>query len=136
MKLPQIQGIHKIRDARICRLWLEDNLGSEEIEATGQFNISSRQIRRILYKNREVLKLDREWEKQKRIHWLKRQIKDRGNSKKDSADLLEQLRKDIEGEKGIEFKQVINVGTNGKLTDEDRARQKDLLGKLGRYFQE
>ena len=33
----------------------------------------------------------------KRIHWLKRQIKLRGDTKKDSADLMAQLHDEIEG---------------------------------------
>jgi hypothetical protein len=45
--------------------------------------------------------IDKEWEKRKRIVLLKRQIASKPNSQKDMADLLEQLRREIEGDKPL-----------------------------------
>lgn len=132
MKLPQIVTQHKIRDARICRLWARDLMATDKIAE--MFNLSQRRIEQIVYANRDFVTLDKEFERSKRARWLKQQIKLRGDSKKDSADLLEQLRKETDGDRAIEFNQVIKVGSNGKLTDADRAREEALLGRLDKYF--
>ena len=96
MNLPkEIVTRNKIRDAKICRLWLDNQLTNKEIAE--RFGVSERLIGVIVYKNRACLKLDKEYEKQKRIKWLKRQIYKRGNTSKDSADLIDQLRNEIDG---------------------------------------
>jgi len=97
MKIPEIVTRHKIRDAKICDLFLDGELDTDQIG--GQVGISGRQVRRILYANRSVLKLDKEYEKIKRIIWLKKQIKKRGDTKQDSAALMDQLRVETEGNK-------------------------------------
>lgn len=108
MKIPQeIQTRNKIRDAKICDLFLEGELNTDEIG--GQFGITGRQVRRLLYRNRGVLKLDKDFEKLKRILWLKKQISKRGNTNKDAADLLDQLRVEIEGHK-VEHSGEIKTG--------------------------
>lgn len=104
MKIPkEIVTRHKIRDAKICRLWLYDNLTQEDI---GQiFDLTQQAICSILYKNRKLLTLDRNYEKQKRIHTLKRSIKNAKESQKDKADLIEQLRREIEGNEKLHIDQ-------------------------------
>lgn len=98
MNLPkEIVTRNKIRDAKICRLWLDNELTNKQIAE--RFGVSERLIGVIVYKNRACLKLDKEFEKQKRIRWLKQQIKRRGRTSKDSADLLDQLRIEVEGNK-------------------------------------
>ena len=86
---------NKIRDAAICNFWLENELTNKEIAE--RFGISERRVGIIVFKNRQFLNLDKQYEKQKRIRWLKQQIKRRGNTAKDSADLVEQLRIELEG---------------------------------------
>ena len=107
MKLPELKSFRKIRDAKICLMYLEEH-STEEI--AGRVKISSRQVNRILYKHRDVLKADIDYEKTKRIHWLKRQIKLRGDTKKDSADLMAQLHDEIEG----------NIKDKGQVIGETR----------------
>ncbi len=99
MRIQDIKGTHKIRDFKICEIWLESDKTQREI--ADLVNLSERHIGRIVYKNRNVLKSEKEWEKAKRKHWLKVQIKKRGDSKKDAADLVEQLRREEEGDKAI-----------------------------------
>ena len=47
-----------------------------------------------------INQLDKEYEKFKRVIWLKRQVRNRP-SKKDPADILEQVKKEIEGDKPL-----------------------------------
>ena len=119
MRIPEIVTQNKIRDAKICDLFLEGDLTTEEIG--GRFGITGRQVRRLLYRNRAVLKLDKEYEKLKRILWLKKQLTKSKDTKKDPADLLDQIRIEIEGNKvqhsgeikGGELR-IINIISNGK----------------------
>jgi hypothetical protein len=128
MDLPkEIVTRNKIRDAKICRLWLENELTNKKIAE--RFGVSERLVGVIVYKNRACLKLDQEYEKQKRIKWLKRQIKKRGNSNKDSADLLEQLRCELQGSKGNDSnnngsqKVVVIINEN---KDEDTSNEREI----------
>ncbi len=97
MRIPEIVTQNKIRDAKICDLFLDGELTTEEIG--GQFGITGRQVRRLLYRNRAVLKLDKDYEKLKRILWLKKQITKDSKSKKDPVDILDQIRVELEGNK-------------------------------------
>lgn len=99
MKLPQIVGNNKIRDARICSLYADDNKTTEKIGEL--FKLTPRRIRAILYANREFLKSDKEWEKTKRVNHLKRLLKKHPGSigNKCTLDILDQLRVEIEGNK-------------------------------------
>jgi len=110
---------NKIRDAAICNFWLENELTNKEIAE--RFGISERRVGIIVFKNRQFLNLDKQYEKQKRIRWLKQQIKRRGNTAKDSADLVEQLRIELEGKGSDNSEQkgnqkvviIINENDNG-----------------------
>ena len=107
MKLPDIATKDKklrIRNIRICMLWAQELKTSQEIGET--FGITIRRVQQILYANRDFVKENREWEKTKRIQWLRQQVKKRGDTRKDSADLIEQLRKELEGDNS-EHKVVI-----------------------------
>jgi len=99
MKLPEVKGIHKIRDLKICQLWLEGVLTRDQIAE--RFNLSVTHIGRVVYKHRKVLKVDQGYEKAKRIRWYKVQIRKALGSKKDPADLQDRLRIEIEGDKPL-----------------------------------
>jgi AraC-like DNA-binding protein len=98
MKLPQIVTHDKIRDARICSLYA-DGKSAEEIAEL--HNLSSRRISTILYKNREFLKSEKDWEKIKRIAHLKRLLARHpyGLGNKSTLDIIDQLRVETEGNK-------------------------------------
>lgn len=98
MKIPEIYGNNKIRDFKICQKYMEGER-MEDIAVT--FNLSLTRVKQIIYRNRGVLSADITYEKAKRINWLQRQIKKSEETKKDTADLLEQLRKEIEGDKPV-----------------------------------
>jgi len=103
MKIPEIQTRNKIRDAKICSMYLS---GAEKEKISDRFKLSVRQIDRILYKNSSVLKraleLTRDQEKVNRIMFLKKQIR---LSKKFGIDLEfspltlnDELKKELEGD--------------------------------------
>ena len=121
MKIPEIKTRNKIRDAKICNLFLKNELELEQIGV--KFGISGRQVSRILYKNASVLKLDADWEKIERIQWLKKQIKLKGDSKKDTADLQIMLKEELEGAKPIidNSKHITNITIN-KVDLEERVK--------------
>jgi len=98
MKLPEkIKGRHRIRDGAIVLFFKRDAL--DFIELAEKFHLTERRIRQILAVNHAFVKRDKEWEKEKRINQINRWIKDNPTTKKDSADLLDQLRIEIEGNK-------------------------------------
>ena len=96
MKLPEIYGNNKIRDFKILQLF---NDGMSETDIAISFLISQSRVSQIVYRNRTLLNADKELEKIKRINLIKRQIKKAGDSKKDVADLIDQLRVETEGNK-------------------------------------
>jgi hypothetical protein len=100
MKLPdKIKGRNKIRDFRICQLYLQESLTHEEL---GQrFGLTQQRISKVLYHNRELLKLDKDHEKLKRIMFLKRFLEKHNDAlgKKSSIDIINQLRVETEGER-------------------------------------
>ena len=100
MKLPEtIKGFNKIRDLEICRLCIDE--GVSEVEIAAKVSLTQRRIRQILRTNKIFLKVDREFEKAKRINLIRAAIKNSKESTKDRADLIEQLRKEIEGDKPL-----------------------------------
>ena len=113
MKIPKaIVTEHKIRDFKICKLFLDD----EELtykDIGSRFGITASRIEQILSANCVLINTAKDWEKTKRKRLLKRWIKKLGDSRKDPADLLEQLRKEDEGDKLIEVKTIVGVNVNG-----------------------
>lgn len=100
MKLPEkIQGRHKIRDAHVCLLWDRDSMTVQAIAELKKF--TERYIYKILSRNHMFITIDKDWEKKKRIHRLKVAINAAPNTKKDVMDLMEQLRKEIEGDRPL-----------------------------------
>jgi predicted DNA-binding protein YlxM (UPF0122 family) len=97
VKIPKdIVTKYKIRDAKICMLYAKDALSMEEIAL--RFKISAPRVHQILYKNRHLLKVDREYEKVKRVNHLKRILKKTSDATvtKDAVDLLKELRSETE----------------------------------------
>lgn len=109
MLLPeQIKTKKKIRDARIIQMY-SDGKTLEEIGA--KFGITDRAVSFIVYKNAHLLELDRTFEKAKRMNRLRRVLEivpDKLSSKKDVLNVLEQMRKETEGDQS-NLPQVKNV---------------------------
>ena len=124
MKLPdKIKGIHKIRDFKICRFWIEDVLTSKKIAKI--VKLTERRVQQILATNSNYIKINKEWEKKKRIHALKLSIKNSKSSKKDRADLIDQLRKEIEGDRPL-----VNLETHYHITKEEAIDRTNRLREL------
>lgn len=107
MKLPAevVSKRHKIRDYQIVKLYAEGEMNQYEIAE--KFGLTQGRIQQICFANRHLMTGFHDWEKAKRINWLKGQIKKNGQSKKDPADLMEQLRKEMDGDQSI-----VNVNQN------------------------
>jgi hypothetical protein len=121
MKIPDVFGRNKIRDAAICKYYVQDDV--DVLILSERFKLSPSSIYRVLYKNRKFLEYDKNWEKIKRIHWLKKQVSVKSISKKDPADLVEQIRKEIEGDKPIiDQSQHTHFEIEYKIIDENKIR--------------
>ena len=100
MKIPEIKGKrNKIRNAAIVIAYKIENLTSKEISE--KFELTQRRIIQILRENNSFIKRDKEWEKEKRIKRLESWLDRNDETKKDPADILDQLRKEIEGDKPL-----------------------------------
>jgi hypothetical protein len=109
MKLPErIFGKNKLRDAIICQLFVE-GYDPNEIKAMRRLSISIRQIQRIVYNNREVVTVNREWENLQQVRRIKRQIKKAKQSKRDVLD-WEALLSDKMDTKKVEFSGDVKGG--------------------------
>ncbi len=129
MKLPtKITTRHRIRDCKICQLYVDENQTMEEIAV--KFQLTRTRISQILYDNRSLLVQEKEWERTKRINWLKRQVKQRGNTKKDPADLVDQIRKETDGDKPTIETHLHITTFRGFLTDAYRGNTKDRADVL------
>jgi len=106
MKIPEIKSHNKIRDASICiefeRLIEDENYTQIKMiqkAVAEKFELSERRILQIVRENHAYIPLDKAWEKKKRITRLRMEIKQKEKSNKDVADLLDQLRIEVEGNK-------------------------------------
>jgi predicted DNA-binding protein YlxM (UPF0122 family) len=97
MSMPEeVLTKNKIRDAKIITMYARDAVSMEEIGV--RFGISGTRVQQIIYRNRHLLQYDKEYERAKRVHNLKRWIKAKPESSKDPVDIQGELRKEIEGE--------------------------------------
>lgn len=115
MKLPEkIIGKNKIRDAAIVVEYKKNRTAYKKIAE--MFNLTERRILQILSTNHAFIKIDKEWEREKRIARLDRWLNDPKNSdtRKDPLEVQQELRKEIEGDKPLvdnsqHFTQLIYV---------------------------
>ncbi len=139
MLLPtKIDSKNKIRDMHIVRLYASGDMTMKEIGV--RHKISRVRIGQILLNNRDLLKLDQGFEKMRRVNWLKRHIDTAKPTRKDPADLMEQLRKEIEGNEPpvkvitqIVLTQLHDLaGSNGQSKREgDNGKQVELVTRSG-----
>lgn len=91
----------KQRDADILNAWLYEGITQRELGI--QYEMTRDNVAKILSKNRSILKIDKQYTKIKRIHELHKQLHRTGDTKKDRIEVLEQLRKEDEGDSNISF---------------------------------
>jgi hypothetical protein len=97
MKLPEnIKGKNRIRDAAIVVEWKQNHTPTETIAE--KFKLTQRRIEQILRTNHAFVKIDKEWEKSKRIHRLSRRLEESEPTKKDELEIMSELRREIEGD--------------------------------------
>lgn len=126
MKLPEkIIGRNRVRDASIIYLWDTEDL--TPLQLSEKFKLTQRRIQQILRTNHAFVPIDKAWEKKKRIAILKSFIKNKPTSQKDVADLLEQLRGEIEGKDTL-----IQVNTYTQIWNRtaEKTKEVDALGRV------
>jgi hypothetical protein len=100
MKLPEkIKGKHKCRDGAMVILFKKYKQDFPKIAE--RYGVTERRVRQIVSLNHAFQKRDLEWEKEIRINRLERWITNNPETKKDTADIQEQLRKELEGDKPL-----------------------------------
>jgi len=104
MKIPkEIKGKNKVRDLDICRLYI-DGLTPEEIKTRRSLNVTVRRIQKIISENAAFVNPRIGWDKAKRLHQLQQMATAAGlklGKGRDQAHILEQIRKEIEGDKPL-----------------------------------
>jgi hypothetical protein len=137
MKLPkEIQGDNKIRDFDICKLYI-DGLSPEQIKDKRKSNLTIRRIQQILSKNANFVNERVGWDKTKRLHRLQQiaeKLPDKLSQKKDILNVLEQIRKEMEGDKP-QVEQHIHF-TNFRSFIEDAYGRKNNNSPKSRESQE
>ena len=85
----------KIRNAKIINDWL---LGKTQEDLAKEHSITRMAVYYVIRKNREILKLDKEFAKVQRVHYLNHALANSSPTGKDRLDILEAMRKEYEGD--------------------------------------
>lgn len=126
----EILGKNRIRDFAICRDYIRGKLPSQILQERN-IKLTVRRCEQIINKNKVFVAKYIGWNKSKRIWELIRMIDKAPETKKDKFDLMEQMRKEMEGDKPlIDNSQHIHV-TNIDLKDKNTEDLTDIL--MGRY---
>ena len=91
----QIVGQNKIRDAKICMLFLYEHMTQKEIGES--LRISRIRVGQVLYANRALLILDAQYEKLQRINHYKRMADEASPALHDKEYWLDKVRQEVEG---------------------------------------
>lgn len=95
-----------------------ESLEAFKIRLGAKYDLSERHVYQILRDTRTLIPINKEYEKRKRIDWLKRNIAKKGDrTNKDTSDLMEQLRKELEGDKAQIENHIHNIAVNVKEID-------------------
>jgi hypothetical protein len=124
------------RNKNICKEWVEWHANEEyESEPVSElkkrisikYDITEQYIYQILKANVSILKHNVEWRKFLRVCRLQRLQAGKHESRKDITDLLEQERKELEGEKAaVEINQYTTIW-NGAI---DKSNKIDQSGRI------
>lgn len=98
MNIKDIKTNNPERDLFICQAYIE---GIEVPVLAEENQVTERRIYQILRKHSDFTQVNQSYEKAKRVHLLQREIKRKKESKKDLADLLQQLKGELEGDKPL-----------------------------------
>src|SRR5947207_1417083 len=116
MILPKnIKTRHKIRDCKMIQMYQK---GSTFDEIGKRFSMTKQGANHIILKNLHIIQIDKNYEQQKRLNRLNRLLdkcSDDLSPKKDVLNVIEQMRKEIEGDKEfIGDKTIVNVYVPGR----------------------
>ena len=101
MQIPkEIKGKNRKRDFIICCDYLRGK-SPEEIKKERALSITERRVYKIIFNNQEFINPRITWPKARRVWLLQKMVDEAPESKKDKADLIDQLRKEVEGEKPL-----------------------------------
>lgn len=101
MEIPkEIVGRKRLRDLRICCEYIA-GVSPEELSKLPWVSLTVRRVYRILFANQAFINPRISWPKSRRIWMLQNMIDKADDSKKDKADLIEQIRKEQEGDKPL-----------------------------------
>lgn len=121
----KIEGIHKLRDYKICIDYIA-GFSPEQIIEKRKLSLSTRRIFQILYKNSSFINPRIAWPKSRRIQLRQRIIKNSPQkSKKDIVDQLNDLDKTIEGNKPL-----IDNSIHITITKEEKIERSNRLKSL------
>lgn len=102
MILPkEIVGQNKFRDLQICEAYCGDQTAKE---IAAGFGLTERRVYYILQQNSEYVVKNVGWSKAKRLKMLKKIAESAGiqlSPKKDILNVIEQMRKELEGDKPL-----------------------------------
>jgi len=122
MEIPkEIVGRNRVRDTRICVEYI-NGVSPEEIAVYEWVNLTVRRVYRILFANQPFINPRITWPKARRVWMLQSMIDKAEDSKKDKADLIEQLRREAEGDKktsNIDTKIIIIRHESATIEGED-----------------
>lgn len=99
----EIKGKNKIRDFKICELYLSGMVPLEiyDVYARRKVTLSLRRIQQIISENAPFINPRIGWNKSKRLHRLQRiadKMPDKLANSKDVLNVIEEIRKEIDGE--------------------------------------
>lgn len=137
----QIVGRNKIRDLLICDFFASGLSATEIMQEMERRNkpMTLRRCHQILSTNKSFLNDNVVWPKYKRVQRLQRiadKTSDKISKRKDILDVMEQLRKEIEGDKSnqvIDQSQTFNLQINfhqeAQISDEEKQKAIERFGK-------
>lgn len=125
----EIVGKNRIRDLKICLLYLEPMDPDEicvELQKRGNLKLTERRVRQILSANAAFINPRMGWDKTKRLHKLIRAAKGAGtelHERHDILDVIKEIRTEMEGEKTAGNQTVIvQIHEQVKKAREARAK--------------
>lgn len=127
----EIKGKNRIRDFKICELYLAGMSPTEIFETFRhrQRPLSLRRIHRIISDNAAFINPRIGWPKTKRLHRLQRiaeKMPDKLSSSKDILNVMEEIRKEIDGEAPL-----VDNSTHYHLTNLSDEQLIELSRKTG-----
>ena len=100
MKIPKdIVGRNKHRDLKILLDWAEGLMTFDGLAV--KYELTQRRITQILMANHAYVKIDKDWEKKQRIHYIKSQMKTAKDTEANRLSLQQELRTELEGDKPL-----------------------------------